>query len=262
MGTQSLSPAAGDLAIDVVTPGGVGIVTALAAEARALTRYALRLRTAMPLEHGGALWLSCMGQDAARQGALALVEAGVSALVSFGVAGGLAPELRSGTLFCPSHVRDEHGRDYLLDPAWRAALMQRLGPTTLACMEQGSLLSLPAPLLNAADKALMHDRHHALAVDMESAAIAAVASEYHLPFLVLRAVVDERDDAVPGELHGSVDAWGRPRTAQLLRALLRHPGLLAQLPVLARRMNQATRALRAAASAAGTELGRATRQPC
>jgi adenosylhomocysteine nucleosidase len=261
MGTQPLSPAACDLATDAVTPGSVGIVTALASEARALTRASLRVRTALPLDGGAALWLSGMGQEAARQGALALIEAGATALVSFGVAGGLAPGLRSGTLFCPSCVLDERSHDYQPDRAWRAALIHRLAATQLPRVDDGTLLSLPAPLLTVAEKGAMRERHQALAVDMESAAVARVASEYHIPFIVLRAIVDERDDNVPAALQAGVDAWGRPLAVRLLTVLL-HPHLLTHLPGLAIRMGKATRALRAAANAAGTELGRDAPQPC
>jgi len=89
-----------------------------------------------------------------------------------------------------------------------------------------------------------------------------VAGEYRIPFIALRAIVDERGDNVPIELHTSVDAWGRPRVGRLLGSVLRDPGLLTHLPGLAARMHKATHALRAAANAAGMELGRQTLQPC
>lgn len=262
MGTQPLSPAACALVTDNVTPGSVGFVTALASEARALTRRSLRVRTALPLEQGGVLWLSGMGQEAARHGALALIDAGATALVSFGVAGGLAPGLRSGTLFCPSCVLDERSHDYQPDVSWRTALIRGLATTGLPLVNEGTLLSLPAPLLSVAEKGAMRERHQALAVDMESAAIAAVAGEYRIPFIVLRAIVDERGDNVPVQLQASVDAWGRPLVGRLLGSVLRDPGLLAHLPGLAVRMHKATRALRAAANSAGMALGRQTLQPC
>ena len=127
---------------------------------------------------------------------------------------------------------------------------------------EGSLLSLPTPLSSAAEKMAMRERHMAVAVDMESAAVAAVASERHLPFVVLRAIVDERDDDIPIELQAGIDAWGRPRPLDMLLVLARHPGLLSHLPGLARRMNKATRALRAAVVAAGSNLAREPQGPC
>lgn len=108
----------------------------------------------------------------------------------------------------------------------------------------------------------MRDRHTAAAVDMESAAVAAVANERHLPFVVLRAIVDERDDDIPLELQAGIDVWGRPRPWSMLFVLVRHPGLLKRLPGLASRMNKATRSLQAAMVAAGADLAREAQGPC
>ncbi|WP_266181862.1 purine and other phosphorylase-like protein, family 1 [Dyella humicola] len=240
----------------------VGIVTALAAEAKALTRQRLHPQKLTPLGNGANLWLSGMGPEAARQGALALIDAGATALAVFGVAGALAPGLRSGTLLCPHRIFDEQGRDYTPTPSWRAALSQRLDAGGLALTMEGSLLSLPAPLSSAAEKTAMRDRHLAVAVDMESAAVAAVANERHLPFVVLRAIVDESDDEIPLELQAGVDAWGRPHLVHMLVAMARHPALLKRLPGLASRMGKATRALQAAVVVAGTDLAREPQGPC
>lgn len=240
----------------------VGVVTALAPEARALANRALPPRQVVSVGDGAAVWLGGMGQQAAHEAAQALVEAGATALAVFGVAGALSPHLHSGSLLCPSRIIDEHGQLYQPTPAWHAALGRHLEDAGLSARMTGSLLSLGAPLRDASAKTAMRDRHQAIAVDMESAAVAAVASERHLPFVVLRAIVDERDDDVPGELHDGIDAWGRPRPLAMLLTLARHPGLLPALPRLAARMHKATSALRAAAKATGSSLGRDPPQPC
>ncbi len=202
------------------------------------------------------VWLSGMGQDAARQAALGLIDAGATALAVFGVAGALAPGMHSGTLFCPSVVIDERGQDMPTTLAWRSSLSQRLLAANLPLVTEGSLLSLSSPLLSAADKTSMRVHHQAMAVDMESAAVAAIASERRLPFVVLRAIIDEHDEDVPGELQAGIDAWGRLLPIRMLALLLRHPSLWGELPGLATRMGHAIRALRAAARAAGNGLGR------
>ena len=240
----------------------VGVVTAMASEAKALTRQPPRPRELMPLGDSDMLWLSGMGQDAARQGAMALVDAGATALAVFGVAGALAPGVRCGTLFCPAWIIDDQGRDYAATPSWRATLATRLANAALPVMMDGSLLSLPSPLFSAASKTAMRGRTLSAAVDTESAAVAAVAAERQLPFVVLRAIIDERDDDIPSELQAAIDAWGRPQPLRMLAMLGRRPGLLIRLPGLARRMGRATRALRAAASAAGTNLGCEPRRAC
>lgn len=240
----------------------VGIVTALAAEARTLTQQPLRPRQLIALGDGCGLWLSGMGPEAAHEAAIALVDAGATALAVFGVAGALAPGVRNGTLLCPACVIDERGNDYHPTPAWREALQQCLAASSLPFMAGGSLLSLPQPLLDAGAKMAMRQRHMAVAVDMESAAVAAVASERKLPFVVLRAIIDEHDDDIPAALQAGIDAWGRPRPLNMLALLGRHPGLLAHVPGLSRRMRGATRALRLAATAAGMNLGRAAQGSC
>ncbi|QAU25519.1 purine and other phosphorylase-like protein, family 1 [Dyella sp. M7H15-1] len=195
-----------------------------------------------------------MGPAAARRAAQGLANAGASALAVFGVAGALDERLPNGSLFCPEHILDENGRTYAADARWQTRLQERLMSIRPPLHMHGSLLSVQNPLLTAADKSAAHKQHGALAVDMESAAVAAVARERKLPLLVLRAIVDEASDTIPTALSNSVDAWGRARTLRLMAMLCRHPSLLADLPRLYSRMQHATQALHAAAKAAGPAL--------
>lgn len=232
-----------------------GVVVALASEAKAFAARNAKPSRITPLTDGAALYLSGMGPVAARQAAQALADAGATALAIVGVAGALDACLANGTLFCPERILDDHGRDYTVDARWRAGILQRLAMTTWPLYRNGSLLTVQTPLLTASAKAAAHDRHTALAVDMESAAVAAVAQERNLPFVCVRAIVDEVSDTVPVALHDSVDAWGRPRPLSLIAAVCRHPSVLTDLPRLYSRMQRATQALRVAAKATGPALG-------
>lgn len=228
----------------------VGIVVALKVEAATLSHAVVLPGCLTPLANGAGLWLSGMGPAAARKAALALVEAGAQSLASFGVAGALDPKVRSGTLLCPARVIDQQGHAYVTDGIWRERLQQRLATAGLTAQVDIALLSLAQPLSSSTAKRAAHNQYQAAAVDLESAAVAAVAARHHLPFMVLRAIVDERDDELPETLQAAIDAWGQPRWAQLFTALLRHPGLLVRLPELSARMNKALAALGAAAQAA------------
>jgi adenosylhomocysteine nucleosidase len=232
-----------------------GIVVALASEAKALTVARIYPERLAALPEGAALWLSGMGPDAAQRAAHALADAGAPALAVFGVAGALAADLRNGSLFCPERVLDEQGRDYAVHAAWRTRLQQQLIATPRPLYTHGALLSVREPLLTTAAKTAARQRCQALAVDMESAAVAAVAHQRGLPFLVVRAIIDEVGDSIPAALNDSVDAWGRPRAWGLIAALCRHPAVLAELPRLYSRMQRATLALRAVAKATGPTLG-------
>jgi len=232
-----------------------GIVVALASEAATIAPRKVIPGRLTPLADNAFLWLSGMGPAAARRAAEALADSGVSALAVFGVAGALTVQLGNGALFCPQRVLDEEGHAYTADPAWLERLQRLLGNAGVPLHARGTLLSVASPLLTPVAKSAAHQRCAALAVDMESAAVAAVAMERRLPFVVLRAIVDEVSDGIPDALNGSVDAWGRPRMTRLIAALCRHPTLVNELPRLYSRMQHATRALRAAAEAAGPHLG-------
>ena len=76
----------------------------------------------------------------------------------------------------------------------------------------------------AARKAQLFGATRAVAVDMESAAVAEVAAQHGLPFLVLRVVLDTAADSLPASIAARVDPAaarsGRSRAWLLLVALL------------------------------------------
>lgn len=235
-------------------PTSTGIVVALAAEARMLTTSRVTRDRPVPLAGGAALVLCGMGPAAARRAATTLADAGAGALAAFGVAGALVETLRTAMLLCPDRILDDDGCDCVPDREWCERLAQRLDAAGLRVTQAGSLLSVAVPLLTAASKAQARSRHGAIAVDMESAAVATVARQRGLPFLALRAIVDEAADDVPAAVIAALDAWGRPRPLAFASALFTHPALLARLPRLSSHMRRATRALRTAAQAAGPTL--------
>lgn len=230
---------------------GVGLVVALAAEARVLARRP-RLGRIQTLDAGTLLYVSGMGLRAASDAAAALADSGVAALAMIGVGGGLDPALASGALLCPAEVVDDLGHRYPCDSGWRSRLAARLG--SARDLIGAPLLTVREPLLTPQDKAAARQRCGAAVVDMECAAVAAIALERGLPFLALRAVADGAGDSIPAPLAGAIDRWGRARPLGVAAALLRHPGLIPRLPHLAGTMKLATLALREAVQAAGPAL--------
>ncbi len=164
----------------------VGVVCALTAEAHCLTRTP-------PLDPAIQLTVTGTGSAAARQGVQELLSAGVDALVSWGTAGGLDPQLSAGTLLVPETVVSQD-RSYTPCPEWRQRLLQCLQPVQ---PEQGPLLHTPTALSNPADKARAPEHRHAVACDMESGVIAAAAAQARLPCIVVRAIADPAHLRVP-----------------------------------------------------------------
>jgi adenosylhomocysteine nucleosidase len=195
----------------------VGIVTGLEAEARIARRFGV------PVEVGGG---RAAGAVAASQ---RLVERGVAGLVSFGLAGGLNPALAAGTVLVPAAV--------LLDSErWDAddALLQRLGGTTPGVLYGGGEV-----VASAAAKAALFARTGAVAVDLESAAVARIARQHGLPFAVLRAVCDGAGRALPRAALVALDGAGRIGRLRVAWAAVSRPW---EIPDLLRLGGDAARA--------------------
>lgn len=229
-------------------------MVALPAEARALIDSRVRPGELRGIGDGAWLAVCGVGASAARRAALQLVQAQVSALVSWGTAGGLDPRLGAGTLVLPERVISVDSESFAVDAGWRLRLAEQLHPC--GKLAGGTLLSSQRLLATREAKAAAYARYQAAAVDMESAAIAAVAGERGLPFVALRVVVDAADQALPIAAAVALDGRGRLQPAALGAALLRRPQQLIGLARLAARFARARRALRCAERQAGALLRR------
>ena len=225
----------------------MGVVAALASEARALGP-SLPRGGAIPLSElallggGSLLAVSGIGRVAAEAAARALVEAGVSALISFGMAGGLDPALKPGSVVLPRELISPEGRRYAACQSWLERVAAALSP--LRAVSEGNLLTSAYAIDTPAEKAAAFHRTGAAAVDMESAAVAAVAAQHNLPFIAARVIVDTAADRLP---HAVVAASrsGRVQFGRLLVGMVLAPGEIAALVRLAQRYRIAMRSLRA-----------------
>jgi adenosylhomocysteine nucleosidase len=213
----------------------IGVVTGSRLEARCL-----------PAD--SRLIIRCSGADAgrARAHAEALARAGVDALLSFGLAGGLDPVLRPGDLLIPDVVFAPDGRRTEVHREWCAYLRRRLARASLEA-QAGELCGSDRPVMTPDAKAQLFELTGALAVDMESHAVAAIASGAGLPFLVLRALADPADQALPALARHALGSDGRVRPLHVAAGLLRQPK---DLPVLLKLGKDSRTGLRALTRAA------------
>ena len=199
----------------------LGIVVGLAAEAR------LASGLSSFVEAGGG---AASGAEAA---AARLVERGVDALLSFGLAGGLDPGLTAGAAVIVTTVIDGNGTAWATDPG----LASRLGTPS------GSLLAAEDVLGTVTSKCRAWMATGAVAADLESGAVARVAARRGLPFAVLRAVCDPAQRNLPPAALTALDANGHISIAALARSLVRRPGQIPDLIALGREAAQARRTL-------------------
>jgi adenosylhomocysteine nucleosidase len=224
-----------------------GVVAALDSEARTLSLTTRRRDGLFEVADGTLVVVSGIGRAAAVVAAGALVDAGATALVSWGLAGGLDPVLQAGTICLPSTVVSRDGA-FATDLHWReiltAAINRRLAVVS------GKLLSSGVAIPDLAAKAAAFGETGAVAVDMESAGVAEVAALHKLPFVVVRAIVDTAGDSIPPAVMAA-SSEGRVRLARLMLGIVRSPREIVPLIRLAKRYRAATRALAAVARTGG-----------
>ncbi len=197
------------------------------------------------------------GLDAAPSGGVAartsasaksFLDAGAEGLISFGIAGALAPSLAAGALLLPRVVIAENGARYSVDAAWRDRVAGMLARAGLRA-EPGDILGADAAVASAERKAALYRATGAVAVDLESHLVAQAAQEARRPFLVLRAVADPSSRTLPDAAVNGLAENGAPALGRVLASLLRNPAQIAALLRLAFDTRKALFALSLAAEA-------------
>jgi len=128
-------------------------------------------------------------------------------LISFGVCGGLAPDIKSGDLILADHIMME-GATLSVDPAWHKKISQQLPDAKNAVMQ--------------------------------------AAKAHNLPGLIIRAVLDPADQALPQAALGGVNANGETQIWPVIKGLIRRPQDLPDLIRLGRQNKQACKVLEGA----------------
>jgi len=199
----------------------------------------------LAFDDGALLAISGIGRDAAEAAARALIDAGVAALMTFGMAGGLDPALQAGSVVLPCELISADGTRFLASRSWRERVAAAVSP--LREVSAGNLLTSTRAIDTRSGKSTAFRETGAAAVDMESAAVAAIASHHNLPFIAVRVIVDSAADALPQAVTVAADNEGHLQIWRLMGALARTPADLAPLLRLARRYRAANRSLAAVA---------------
>lgn len=166
-----------------------------------------------------------------------------SHLLSFGLAGGLAPELPAGSMIIADRVFAD-GATYRCDAAWIKQLA-----TALPQARVGGVQGVTTIAATAADKRTCYQQHQALVCDMESPIVAEAAMAAGVPFACLRVVCDPAEFALPPAALLPLREDGAPHLPALLRSLLAAPGQIPVLLALRRHYRAALQALERAARA-------------
>jgi adenosylhomocysteine nucleosidase len=166
----------------------------------------------------------------------------IRGVISFGVAGGLDPSLRSGDVVVATEVMAGDAR-------WLAGLTLSEELITSVALGRsrvirGGLAGVEEVVVAQACKAALHKETGAAAVDMESHIAAAYAAKAGLPFAALRVISDPASRALPALARSAIKPNGDIDLRMILRGLVRNPRTLRALVSTGIDFNRALRSLR------------------
>jgi hopanoid-associated phosphorylase len=213
----------------------------------AVAGMAFEARVAQGDGHDGVVAVYAARADLLDRALKAVLERGVSGVISFGTAGGLAPDLEPGMIVVAEAVDGPFGR-VKTDAAWSARLAEALRASPLReRVRCGVEAAVAKPLTGAADKAALHrSTGGALAVDMESHMAAVAAAAHGVPFAVCRAIVDPAWRSLPKAAMAGLRDDGTTAVLPVLRELAREPAQLGGLLRIAADARAARQSLAAA----------------
>lgn len=213
-----------------VDPRPILIVTGLVQEAR--------------IAAGPGMAVICSSSDPNQLRALltTLDPTSVRGVISFGVAGGLDPSLKTGDVVVATEVMAG-------DVRWLTGLS--LTEAQIASIAlgrrrvvRGLLAGVEEVVAASACKAALHSETGAAAVDMESHIAAAYAAEAGIPFAALRVISDPAHRALPVVARKAIKPNGDLDLVRIMGSVVRNPRSLRALVSTGIDFNRALRSLR------------------
>jgi adenosylhomocysteine nucleosidase len=190
-----------NLSLSAIRPCHLGVIFALGIESGFLEDSLKGIVTirgeGFKVKEGGlngrrvAVFLSGPGRMSAAKAAETLIDGHQPKLVlSAGFAGGLSPQLKRHEIVLANEVMLESGECIALSP------LPKEEETTIA----GKLLTADRVIRLADEKKMLFEQTGAIAVDMETFAVAEVCRRRNVPFLAVRIIHDPADETLPPDI--------------------------------------------------------------
>jgi hopanoid-associated phosphorylase len=175
---------------------------------------------------GPGVLVVCRGRETADLLQLA-ISAGCRSIISFGVAGGLAPHLVPGDCVVASAIID-YPALRPTEPLWSRKLADMI-PGAL----HGPIVGVNSVVSDPADKRRLHALTGAVAVDMESHLVGRLAASHGLAFAALRVIIDPAHRAVPPAALLAMAPGGSTDVSAMVWEILARPSQVSPLMRLA-----------------------------
>jgi adenosylhomocysteine nucleosidase len=176
------------------------------------------------------------GQARARRATHALLDAhSPKWILSCGFAGALVPGIRVGDVVVADSIVDAQGQILMIDVGFPADANQGI--------HIGRLLTHDTIVRLVTEKQQLAARHSAIAVDMESLAVAQVCRERGARFLGIRVITDDLSNDLPVEVLSLMGPTGTTRLGAAMAALFSRPSSVTDMWKLRKSAHFAARRL-------------------
>ncbi|MCK5828761.1 MAG: phosphorylase [Methylococcales bacterium] len=198
----------------------IGIIVALPDEIDSLTNKKVNKGDCVFINDKTLLTCSGAGSKNAEKASQLLIKKGAKRLISWGCAAALKATLNPGDLMLPKTLITEKQETISIDSAWLNHTIDQLSPF----VPQTGLLAESHFIVAASlDKQSINSHSGAIALDMESIAIAQVAIQHNCPVLVIRSIADPVSMSLPKAVSYALNEYGDVILTKLLWFLLTHP---------------------------------------
>jgi nucleoside phosphorylase len=197
-----------------------GIIVALADEITSLTRKKINKGDCFFINDNVLVAFSGAGPKNAAKASQLLIDKGANRLISWGCAAALKAELKPGDLLIPQTLQTENLEKFSISSPWLCNVLEHLSPLN---PHTDSLIESSYIVTQSSAKKKIHQQSGAIALDMESIAIAKTALQHNFPALIIRCVADPVTMNLPNAISYALNGQGDVVLTRLLWFLLIHP---------------------------------------
>ena len=222
-----------------------GIVVALPEELTTLTSKKIDKGRCFFITDKLLVVYSGAGHVNAKSASELLVAKGANRLISWGCAAALSESLKPGDLILADELIDAGNVVMATSADWLAYAKNSLAKFVV--IQSGRLAESTSIVSSSKEKKQLHAITGAIALDMESVAVARVAKQHTLPFLTIRVIADPVNMNLPRAINYSLNEQGEMVLRKLLLFLFLHPAELSGLVKLGFHFNAAKKTLKSIA---------------
>ncbi|MBM82955.1 MAG: 5'-methylthioadenosine nucleosidase [Planctomycetaceae bacterium] len=153
-------------------------------------------------------------------------------ILSCGLSGALQQEMKCGDIVVGDSLVDSHGQEIRLDI--------NLPADSENGLYVGRLLTSDEMVRTVDEKRSLAESTQAIAVDMESLAVAQIAKERQTGFMAIRAISDDMKTDLPAEILSIIGSTGNVRIGAAIGSVWKRPGSVKDLWYLRENANRAT----------------------